>query len=151
MINPAIRIRWGEGVGCIAAEAGEPAVSWTDAIFASHPCACGVAGSSPVPNGSVVPLGCISFMVMESSLYRGWSRNDISHWCRPIRLVFFRHGRGSVQDTEHHWHEEQGGDRGHDKTANHRAAQGCVLLTAFAQPEGHRYHTDNHCHRCHQD
>src|SRR5579862_2518515 len=57
----------------------------------------------------------------------------------------------AVNDYEYRGHEKQGREGGEYQPADDGAAQGSVLLAAFAQPESHRNHADDHRGRGHDD
>ena len=56
----------------------------------------------------------------------------------------------AVEQREHRRHEEQRRDRREREAADDRAAERRVLLAAFAEPERHRHHADDHRQRGHQ-
>src|ERR1700733_6448562 len=56
-----------------------------------------------------------------------------------------------VQHAEHSGDEEQRGDGGANQSTDHGAFERGVLLAAFSHAQGHRYHTDDHGERGHQD
>ena len=47
-------------------------------------------------------------------------------------------------------HKKQGAERGEDQPADHRPSQRRVLFAAFAEPERHGQHSDDHGQRGHQ-
>src|SRR5450432_4197130 len=49
-----------------------------------------------------------------------------------------------VHDAEDDGNEYEGGDGGEEEAPDHRAAEGRVLLAAFAQAERHGRHADDH-------
>src|SRR5438093_3090259 len=55
--------------------------------------------------------------------------------------------RTPAEDAVDQRNEEQRGEGRHHETADHRAAQGRVLLAALAQAERHRQHPDDHGER----
>src|SRR6266567_5236801 len=54
-------------------------------------------------------------------------------------------------DREDRRHKEESGKCGEQQSADYGAAERSVLLAAFAQPESHGHHADNHGGRCHDD
>ena len=48
-------------------------------------------------------------------------------------------------------HKEERGESGKDQPTDHGAAQRRVLLAAFTEAHGHRYHSNDHRERRHQD
>ena len=52
-----------------------------------------------------------------------------------------------MQKAEYDRDEKEGGNRGEDQAANHSATEGRVLFAAFAQPQSHRHHADDHRQR----
>ncbi len=56
-----------------------------------------------------------------------------------------------MQQAEERRHKEKCGDGGKQKAADNRAPQGCILLAAFAPPERHGQHADDHCERGHEN
>src|SRR3569833_963956 len=55
-----------------------------------------------------------------------------------------------VYHTEYHGDKHQRCDGREDQSADHGAAERCVLLAALAEPERHRQHADDHGERRHQ-
>jgi hypothetical protein len=61
-----------------------------------------------------------------------------SHANDGIPIVGASHFGVAVQQAKDGGHEKQSGESRYDQAADHRAAQGGVLLAAFAQSDGHR-------------
>src|SRR5207302_7061158 len=55
-----------------------------------------------------------------------------------------------VYHTKYHGNKHEGGDGREDQAADHGPSQRRVLLAAFAEPERHRRHADDHGKRRHQ-
>jgi len=73
-------------------------------------------------------------------LYSRWN------WFRTARgfLLDSRRITSSVQQAEDCGDEDQSSHGGAQQSANDRAAQRGILLAAFAQPERHRNHSNDH-------
>src|SRR6478672_1404312 len=56
----------------------------------------------------------------------------------------------SVQPGKHARNEKECGDRRQRQAADDRTTEWCVLLAAFAHPERHRHHADDHREGRHQ-
>src|SRR5207302_3278225 len=71
----------------------------------------------------------------------GWFK-----WCvDQIRIVVYFARAGFVTDhAKYDWNEKECRDGRDKQAANDSAAKRCVLLAAFAKPERHRHHADNH-------
>src|SRR5437588_6339795 len=78
----------------------------------------------------------------------GWFK-----WCvDQIRIVVYFARAGFVTDHAEDDRDEKECRYGCDQqTANDSAAKRRVLLAAFAKPERHRHHANDHCERGHQD
>src|SRR6266404_1197614 len=98
---------------------------------------CGVSGTS---------LCFDSPEFMNKSLGMSRRRQTIVRWCGLIRFVCFGRGNISVQNTEYDRHEKEGGHRGEHQAPNHSPAEGRVLFAAFAQPQRHGHHANDHRH-----
>jgi hypothetical protein len=55
----------------------------------------------------------------------------------------------TMNHREHTRHEEQRSYGRKHQSPNYSTSQGSILLTAFAQSQGHRQHSNNHRQRCH--
>ena len=56
-----------------------------------------------------------------------------------------------MNETEYGWNKKQRRHGRAEQAADHGAAQGRVLLSAFAHAHRHRHHADNHRKRRHDD
>ena len=56
-----------------------------------------------------------------------------------------------MEKREYSGNKNQGGGSRHGQAADHGAAQRGILLTAFACPQRHRNHADDHRQRRHGD
>ena len=55
-----------------------------------------------------------------------------------------------MQERKNCRDKEKGGECSQDQPADHRAAERGILFAAFAKPEGHRQHANDHGQRRHQ-
>src|SRR5215468_3211131 len=77
----------------------------------------------------------------------GWRLGLLFLFIEPALVI----DRGySPKISVDNWDDEQCGNGGEHQTADYGASKWRILLTAFAQPESHGKHADNHGGRGHQ-
>src|SRR5471032_1003662 len=81
----------------------------------------------------------------SSGIRFSWEGLDGGDRAYFARCGFF----AAMNDTEHHWHEHECCAGGENQAANDRAPEWRILFAAFAQPERHWRHADDHGQRRH--
>ena len=91
------------------------------------------------------PAGCgLGWMAAHRDLLRVLLIELVESRCRGCGFGALALLEPAVHDREEGRHEEESGDGGQQQSADDGAAEGRILLAAFAQAEGHGHHADDH-------